>query len=378
MRFNRLGMICGILVALCWCHGAQCQIVFSARFYYPPGSRKISRYHLYYLPHVSSIGKVTGHVEQLTFGNGDDTDVRFSPNGRYLGFVRTTETGDGSHTKRYLCLYNMAKHAIVKRVPLMISGLPGPIHWNHTSNILTLEGGPAISITGRRVASPQPMKAGESPTGAYLARSNLSEGRHGIEIVDAKTHNLLWHHSSPYSMSGTWVGKQDYVVVQFNAKGLASAVSTVNLREGVVSSTTRQVHNLTGSHPTLPPFYQLNGLTRSGSQILYAGVGRLTLLAQYAGNSTIGPAYSWWSINPQTGETMYIGTAAHLAFSSHYDLFATTTTRRLKPYGQLRNVWVSSLVLHSFNSHTKRMLITGLVSVGSFSWRNGSDIEPAE
>ncbi len=61
---------------------ADRDIVYAARYYYPPGNHRISHFHLY---RINPDG--TGRT-QLTYGNQDDTDPQWSPDGRQIAFVR--------------------------------------------------------------------------------------------------------------------------------------------------------------------------------------------------------------------------------------------------------------------------------------------------
>lgn len=64
---------------------ADRDIVYSARYYTPPGSHRTSHFHLY---RINPDG--TGRT-QLTFGNSDDSEPQWSPDGRHLLFQRDEE-----------------------------------------------------------------------------------------------------------------------------------------------------------------------------------------------------------------------------------------------------------------------------------------------
>jgi hypothetical protein len=77
------------LFALLWAIApahAERDIVYAARYYTPPGSHRTSHFHLY---RINPDG--TGRI-QLTYGNEDDTDPHWSPDGRRIVFLRGEAT----------------------------------------------------------------------------------------------------------------------------------------------------------------------------------------------------------------------------------------------------------------------------------------------
>jgi len=58
------------------------EIVYSARYYNPPGAQGTSHFHIY---RVRADGS---HRRQLTFGDADDHYPSVSPDGRFIAFTR--------------------------------------------------------------------------------------------------------------------------------------------------------------------------------------------------------------------------------------------------------------------------------------------------
>ncbi len=355
-----------MLTSLCLCQVAKGQIAYSARYYNPPGSKKLSHFHVYeYL--VAS-----RRVEQLTRGNSDDVDVCFSPDGKYLGFIRRPTNARVDHGSDLLCLYSMARHRIVWQVAFGKQRFAQPLNWIQGSDTLYLQGGPAVKVNGHKVAVPAPVDSGYSPNRQYVVRSTSQGGRFTMELTDAKNRKSLWQYVAKWPFTGAWLAPHTYVVLAAGSNGLADSISTLTVHGGVVVKATRRISYSSHSQSRIPHFSQLMAVP------VPSGFKRFALLAEYAGNSTIGPAYWWWRIDTQTGEAIPMGTAAELAISPNPDLFAIVTTRRLKQYGRTRSVWVSSIDLHAGRSNKVRAIVQGLVDIESISWRYGHDIHPSE
>ncbi len=347
------------LFAFSFCISAHAQIAFSARYYFPPGSKKTSHYHIY-LMQIS-----TGRVKQLTDSHWDDVDVHFSPDGEHLGFIRRSyDDSDTGHYNGSICLYSMAKSRIVKQLAFTGKSILGGLQWNRSGGVVYLEGGPALAVNGSLAAVPQDADPTVSPDGLYQANEVSHDGRDGLEVLNVRTRRSMWKMFSAGCASGIWVAPHTYIVLDTSACGRAgtSTLLSVTFNGKTVHSNYVAVHDAPGSAAKLPPIGQLLGMTASGFT-------SCVLIREYDGNSTIGPEFGFWQVTVATGATTFMGYGAHLAFSHTPSVYFTCSSRNLAQYGSRRTVWVSQLVFHSLQNHSSRILVGGLVRVRSVTWR---------
>ena len=78
-----IGLTAGLVLVFFGNRPAQADrdIVYAARYYAPPGSRRTSHFHLYRI-NPDGTGKT-----QLTFGSGDEGEAKWTPDGRRITFV---------------------------------------------------------------------------------------------------------------------------------------------------------------------------------------------------------------------------------------------------------------------------------------------------
>lgn len=90
---------------------ADRDIVYAARYYTPPGSHRTSHFHLYRI-NPDGTGKT-----QLTFGTADDWNPQWSPEGKWIVFMRQSEDGRSS-----LCLIHAAGDSVQTLLPPGLAG----------------------------------------------------------------------------------------------------------------------------------------------------------------------------------------------------------------------------------------------------------------
>jgi hypothetical protein len=202
------------LFASFFCVRAHAQIAYSARYYYPPGLKKTSHYHIYFMQIP------TGRVQQLTHGRWDDLDVCFSPDGKYLGFVRRSYfDADDEHFNGWLCLFSMAKDRIVNQVAFSGKSMLGDLQWDRDGRVLYQEGGPAVAVNGRRATVPQDADPSTSPDGLYKASDVSQHGNYGLQVVNVRTGKSVWKLFSTGCTSGMWEAPHTYIVLDTSSCG---------------------------------------------------------------------------------------------------------------------------------------------------------------
>src|SRR5579871_4301488 len=96
MKAARLLVLTVVLTTMLSAARADQDIVYSARYYNPPGKRGITHWHLY------RINPDGTNRHQLTFGTQDDLMPRWSPDGKRIAFVRSDYEEDNPPSALYL------------------------------------------------------------------------------------------------------------------------------------------------------------------------------------------------------------------------------------------------------------------------------------
>ncbi len=127
------------LTSRCYASG---EIVYSARYYNPPGVRGNSHYHIY------TIDPDGRHRRQLTFGSQDDYFPVWSPDGMRIAFTRTL--ANSGNSLLMVCSANGTHLAVLAKRSAF-----GDVEWESTKSLkfVSYEGNKsyteAISLKGR-------------------------------------------------------------------------------------------------------------------------------------------------------------------------------------------------------------------------------------
>ena len=105
-----------VLLGLCGAAHADRDIVYSARYYTPPGSHRTSHFHIY---RINPDG--TGRM-QLTFGSADEEMPTWTPDGEHITFLENTQT------PKPLLLCEMDSNGGRRRVLKTVIDNPWPVH----------------------------------------------------------------------------------------------------------------------------------------------------------------------------------------------------------------------------------------------------------
>ncbi len=339
------------------CVPAAAQAAYSARYYYPPGQKKVSRYHIYY------INLSNGHTSRLTSGSRNDVWLKFSPNGKYLAFVRVGQLDTPSlQQKGQLCLYSMQSRRIVHQKSFMYTSFPSSVHWNSAGTICFVDGGPGLSVTGAPVSILPHDDPDVSPDGSMLATVSYDSDKYVLSIKRRADGRLLWKSVPGNYSEGMWQKKNEYLLANMPANDIPpkGCLQIISFTGGIPTVTQLQFHAAAHSPSMMPGFKPAVSLEPCRQ------AGNVLLLLNNS-NSTTGEYYGYWRVNLKSGETAFLGYATYLQCSSSPGRYYTLTGRTLAPYGRSRQVWVTQLVQHNGLLHTSRILVGGLVNVRDFS-----------
>jgi hypothetical protein len=354
---------------------ADRDIVYSARYYAPPGSHRTSHFHLY---RINPDG--TGRT-QLTFGSADDGLPRWSPDGARILFTREQFNGSSA-----LCLVGA-------------------------------NGGPATRLTAFQENG---IFARWSPNGRLLAvLSTVSVGKTDQQravLADSKTQHVVrriegvsdWHWAPDIRLAyltgptgdrvlnvstGQTVAVPDPVTVPVwrgtqTIAGLAADPKTERYFLRFLDTQGREKQRLPLNFP--------NPYAQSGSDDPALEPGRLEprpgglIYGINYHNSTVGVDWAFFRLDLPANTMHYLTEGQFLAWSPDRSRFCTAPGRDTTPYekrrfpfavrpgasaeeradAEYRTVWFAPLYIRAASGGSMRALTPRLSYVTSADWRN--------
>ena len=335
---------------------ADRDIVYAARYYFPPGSKMRSYFHIYRI-NADGSGRT-----QVTSGRQDDIAPRWSPDGSKILFLR----GAGE-TMSSVCVVG----ASGGQVRTLFSTKNGGYAW-----------GPAWSPDGRRVAFSISMSpdynsyvwllesktfrsrkicrgwaSAWSPDGKRLY---IIENDERGKILDLRTGRIVVLKGR--TGGGLWLNNRALVVYSADEPGDKPVLRILHpdgtLRRWILVAMSPDDYDYTGFGAFPDALYSVPG---DSSNLIYG-------LCNY--NSTNGRSEIFYRVNLKTGKVKRLTDGQYLAWSPDGDQFCTGSCRDLADYGRRKFVWVSTLSVFSMGTGDKKPIVSGLVWVDGLDWRN--------
>ena len=355
---------------------ADRDIVYSARYYAPPGSHRTSHFHLYRI-NPDGTGKT-----QLTFGSADDDDPLWSPGGRWVSFTRR---GGSGRTRVYLVGANGGVVRLLKVPGSSVSYDDDGCQWSPDARSFALahfrdgkNGGSAVFLI-----NPQTGQA----TRQYVGATDFTwspDGKRGYvrfekadKIVDLTTEQTTAVRAAiPQGASAlisvVWSGSQTLV-------GLAGASDASEdgqvylIRLGLNGEEIGRVPCLWGS-AMQNPF--LDSTDPWGISLLpVPRSSRMVTYVQDEGNSSSRPDNVYYLAETRTGRMRKFAGGQFLAWSPDASKFCTAEARHLLDYGKpvqgyQKSLYAASLQVGWTRGGTVKSVTPGLVWVTGADWRH--------
>ncbi len=348
---------------------ADRDIVYSARYYYPPGTktekfRTRSREHLY---RINPDG--TGR-KQITHGLYTDEAPLWSPDGRTIYFMRSLEKPGDRANIQLVCKCDPNGEGV-----RTIYRSPGEHWWINE---------PAISHDGSLLAIPGTQDG--MPPVVYLQRITIinTTGR-TIRKLDDCT-RFQW---SPFDNSFiAEIGDAWYLFDKNGKKTLLRAGDAESLNWltkdqliGIIGRASNDTPivtlDLKNPNATLVDFHinasdpkqkeddapRVYGLKRD----TYSST-HITTEANIGGSSS-GPYNEFMDIDLKTGKRTVIAQGQYLDWDRNRSHYLTSTVRKLVPYGDGRELYMTKLFVRASKSEKWTPIVQGRVWVHSASWR---------
>jgi hypothetical protein len=354
-----------LLVVACLLAGlhpalADRDIVYSARYYLPPGSKGTSYFHLY------RINPDGTRRTQITFGKHNDQNPTWSPNCRLIVFQRDSAIAVFDlktvriHTLRLISDKNWFYEGCAWSPDSKTAFVTGYAASAECAFIIPITGGKTQKLIGA--------SEGEwSPDGLRF----FTDGAKGEEILDLRTgkrisveipgqeetlpgyHSVIWLDN--HSLAGVYEAPKD------THPHVALLRDDGTLKKKTPFSTAfGQTVGDSGSGSLMPPLL-------GGSEVTYVRDGSISTWTDY----------EYYPLNLKTGKTgSEFADGQFLAWSPDHRSFCSAPHRDLSFYegkgSNERSVWTAPLQIGSRNSGNLRTITPGLVFVTGADWRKRS------
>jgi len=323
---------------------ADRDIVYSARYYNPPGSSKpTSHFHLY---RINPDG--TGR-RQLTFGRQDDTYPKWSPNGRWILFQR------GLHQLCVISSRGGRVHVIAGNNDFMLADY-GDASWWPIGNLVFLSASPRhparlIDIRRPRVVAVlgnvESMLVSPSGVFAWLQFRNGAGAIAGIWPMSYR----VVARCGGYDLA-TWVAPNEVAVYTFSpAKDSSDTISTFRISGDAVLQHSGPASGVDG-WPRV-----IEGIPNDSKELL---VGTI--------NTHYDCSYGRFDLSTHRIKP-WLMMQSFVAFQPEDGRYVTARYDVI-PYGASRQVWGGDMsVGKAIDDTNPKPIVRGLVCIDGADWR---------
>ena len=326
-------------------------IVYSARYYTPSG-RGVSHWHLYRI-NPDGTGK-----QPLTAGTKDDFVPRWSPDGKKIAFLRTSETD--TEALSMICMVGAEGGSVKCLVTLKKNEVLTSLLWSPDSHRI------AITLSGENDLTQSmliDLKAGHQRV--FAGKSALAwspEGKRLLlvgEILEVSTEKIT--RTEPVGNFARWIGNDLLEGLWTDQETGNSFLRTIDLTgtEKVrlpLDPASADLGRIDGLF-FIPPAHAVPGLEIDNS------------------NSTVRPLHLYYRWDRKTGKLTQFAEGQFLTFSPDGTHFCTAPGRDLAPYradkaGKPRAVWVAPLQVGSMPDGKLKTITPEKVWVRGADWQH--------
>ena len=352
-----------LLLGAADCH-ADRDIVYSARYYAPPGSHRTSHFHLY---RINPDG--TGR-RQLTFGASDDADPHWSPDGRKVVFLRGAASvcvadADGSGLRRITDFAPIDTVASPRWLP--DGRTVAFVHYGQNAHRESQSALWVLDVVTRQArcyhvttdygVSPAYDYAASPDGQAFLVRSWTGDG-----IVNRRTGALIL--PPEFIRQGAWLGN-DLLVGHSYEMPLTLRFYG---REG-----DREERRVT-MFPPVPDLWDQD-MMRGGGWLQPSPHSGTVVYALNEHNSTVGARAAFFRVSLSDGGMHFLAEGQFLTWSPDGSRFCTAPGRDTWTYpekrgdGAYKTVWAAPLLVSAYSYGKLKTITPGLVWVVGADWR---------
>jgi hypothetical protein len=348
------------IVVICTAVSAHADrdIVYAARYFYPPGDRRISHYHVY---RINPDG--TGRTV-LTDGKRDDYQPIWSPDGKQVMFLRAYYKGDA--WMRSLCVLGAQGGRVKMLLPFARREIE-QYGWSPDGRWIAYalpkqrpEGGYYLPLSQVVLQNVKTGKTLKIPSAASFAWS--SDSKRLLAWLRFSSDDLHERIVEPDSGKTTSLGTQCYDPFWLDNRTLIGTevkAQKPSLKKFGVDG--KEQETILPRLPKTNDVYEFESAT--WLQPIPGDTLSVALGFKYGRT-----AYTWWRVDLQTKATTQLPICDHLAWSPDRRWFCGAPERELAPYGQ-GNEFVAPLYLYVSSGKRLRNLTPGMVYTEGADWR---------
>ncbi len=353
---------------------ADGDIVYSADYYLPPGSRGESGFHLYRI-NPDGTGK-----RQITFSDADDDHPQWSPDGKSILFERTVPSKDDDSSRTMLCLISVQGGHVTKLLDMGSALDPdwSDEHW---------------SPDGHTIAICHEPSKGESPYNRFAS----------IYLLDVQTKKqqrlagFFVFDWSPDGKHASISNKQECGIYDLNSGKIVKLSDDLDcpiwLGSQALATFKLPSEKDDGNQSELF-LLDLNGQEQKRfslenlDNLIATPYHEHIIDSHYAGNSTTGVDHLYFDVNLETEKCRYFTIGQFLAWSPDGKQFCTAPGRDLTPYekrwypppyltprsiaAKHRMVWTAPLYIRATAGGPMHQLTPRLSWVTGADWRKNA------
>jgi hypothetical protein len=353
-------------------------IVYSARYYFPPGSTGTSHFHIYRIDPDGS------HKIQLTSGSSDDAMAKWSPNGKLIAFVRDSDsTTNFTQTIMVMTSTGSNEHAVATYKDFdgftwsrdstklladytIYTKKPGANQYDPMNSRPMTE---TLDLTGKVLSKLPQSDDMTSPDGSHTYVPNETSTSGAITDASNKTTG-----TTSISYSGIyWINNKEFL-----------GVSSIDDTNGGPTVYQVDLVSIDGTIVSYGKLKESGGLGKPDENVYYGaditqvdpwpGKPNTYLAWENWQNSTVGTDYGLYYLDPVNKTMKFVAESQFAAWSPDHRYICTSPGKDLanykkKPDGTYSMVFTAALNITDATTFKTKTIQGGLVLVVDADWR---------
>ncbi len=350
---------------------ADGDLVYSARYYLPPGSKGTSHFHLYRI-NPDGTGK-----RQITFGKYNDDNPQWSPDGKQVLFTRATPGAD----RQYVCLISARGGPVTRLLNITKYSWP-QCAWSPDNQEIAVSDSesPLVDILDLKTHKQNHLRGCDnfcwSPDGKwyYLDDGAPHFASRQLHVSQRSRDSFIGDTKELQIQTAVWAGNQAVVGIDSKSESKQVYLAALSVNGAKKQRVLCRWPNIFKSplseyYPENDPY--IDSINAGARSLLpWPRNNRDIVYVQDVGTSGTSPDYDYWRADTITGKMTKITDGQFLAWAPDGQRFCTSPAHGGMDYGKTgKSLYVASLEIGSVKTDKLKEIVTGLVWVTGADWR---------